>query len=100
MNELELAELMKSLTFRLLRLTEISEANVARRALVIEQFTTLSKQAIGMQNTLNNLRAAYNSSVPPAGAPGEQREAAETVTRQELREASPESVELPSSDRA
>jgi len=92
MNELELAEIMESLTFRLQRLTEIGEANTARQALVIEQLSYLKKQAICMQNTLNNLRATYNSSVPPAGAPGEQRDAASQGAK-ELREASPKSVE-------
>ena len=90
MNELELAEFMESLTFRLQRLTEISEASAARQALVIEQLTTLRKQAIGMANTLNNLRAAYNRDVLPAGAPGGQREAAETVTRQQQSESASE----------
>ena len=83
MNELELAALMESPTFRVQRLTEISEANTARQALVIEQLKYLSKQALGMQNALNHLRAAYNQDVPPAGAHGGQRDAAETVTRQQ-----------------
>jgi len=99
MNELELAALMESLTFRVQRLSEISEANRARMAGVTEQLGCLRKQAADMENTLNNLRATYNEDVPPAGAPGEQREAASQGAK-ELREASPQSVELPPSDRA
>jgi len=82
-NERELAELMESLTFRLQRLSEIAEANTARMAGVTEQLGCLRKQATGMANTLDNLRATYNEDVPPAGAPGEQRDAAGTVTRQQ-----------------
>ena len=78
-----LAEIMESLTFRLQRLIEISEANTARQALVMEHLGYLRKQAADMENTLDNLRAAYNQAVSPAGAHGGQRDAAETVTRQQ-----------------
>jgi len=83
MDERELAGFLEGITFRLQRLTEITEASAARQSGVMEQLSYLKKQAIGMQNALNHLRATYNHAVPPAGAHGGQRDAAETLTRQQ-----------------
>ena len=100
MNDGELSGFLNRMTLQLGRLTEIAEAQAARQLGVMEQIIYLKKQAMGMQNALNHLRATYNQGVPPAGAFGGQREAVGQGAK-ELREASPQSVDvLPPSDRA